>query len=309
MRVVKIAYAGPGVNFYELRPVAFESVPEFTAGAHVDLYLPNGVVRQYSIANDPEDRSRFLFGIKLDQSGRGGSRLAHEVCKPGVIIPVGKPRCNFSLVEDKKPAIFISGGIGVTPFLSMSARASRIGMDWKLHAAIRTREEVALFSSSCGTNNRVFIHIDEEHDGLPLDLEQIVRAAEPDTHLYCCGPSPMLDAFEKATSTRDGHFNHVERFSSEVPAAITGGFTVRLYRSNRTIQIRSGQTILAALRDAGIQVTTSCEQGVCGSCETRIVSGRADHRDLILTDEEKAANQTLMICCSGSLDDVLVLDL
>jgi vanillate O-demethylase ferredoxin subunit len=219
------------------------------------------------------------------------------------------PRSTFSLVEDGKPAIFISGGIGVTPFLSMLARASRIRMDWRLHAAVRTREETLLLSSAGELGERVVTHVDEEHDGRPFDLHQIVRSAAPDTHLYCCGPSPMLDAFEQATSARNGQYNHVERFSADAPAAAGSGYSVRLARSNRTIEVRPGQTLLAALQDAGVWVATSCEQGVCGSCETRILAGRADHRDLILTKDEKSANQTMMICCSGSLDDVLVLDL
>jgi tetrachlorobenzoquinone reductase len=309
MRVVKIAYAGPCVNFYEMRPVSGGRVPEFTAGAHVDLHLPNRLVRQYSIASDPEDRSRYVFGVKLDKSGRGGSRIVHEVCTAGAVIPVGPPRCTFSLVEDGKPAIFMSGGIGVTPFLSMLARAGRIGMDWRLHAAVRTREDILLLSSAAELGERVVTHVDEEHDGRPFDLAQIVRSAAPDTHLYCCGPSPMLDAFEQAASARNGQYNHVERFSSDTPAAMVGGYSVRLARSNRTIEVRPGQTLLAALQDSGVWVATSCEQGVCGSCETRILAGRADHRDLILTADEKSANQTMMICCSGSLDDVLVLDL
>jgi tetrachlorobenzoquinone reductase len=309
MRVVTIAYAGPCVNFYELRPVSGGRVPEFTAGAHVDLRLPNGLIRQYSIASDPADRNRYLFGVKLDKSGRGGSRLVHEVFRAGAIFPVGMPRSTFSLIEDGKPAIFISGGIGVTPFLSMAARASRIRMDWRLHAAVRTREEALLLSGFGEPGDRVLMHIDEEHDGRPLDLDQIVRAAAPDVHLYCCGPSPMLDAFERTTFARSSQYNHIERFSSDVPAATAGGFTVRLARSNQAIEVLPGQTILAALRDAGVQVTTSCEQGVCGSCETRVLAGRADHRDLILTSDEKSTNQTMMICCSGSLDHVLVLDL
>lgn len=309
MRVVKITYAGPSVNFYELRPVSGRNVPSFTAGAHVDLYLPNGLVRQYSIASDPEDRVRYLFGVKLDKLGRGGSRLVHETFRAGAVVPVGAPRSTFSLVEDGRPAIFISGGIGVTPFLSMSARASRIGLDWKLHAAVRTREDILLLSSSGEFGVRAVMHIDEEHDDRPLDLARIVDSAAADAHIYCCGPAPMLDAFEHATAARDRRYVHIERFNSDIPPATVGGYLVRLVRSNQTVEVLPGQTILAALRDAGVQVATSCEQGVCGSCETRILAGRADHRDLILTDDEKFANQTMMICCSGSLDDVLVLDL
>jgi tetrachlorobenzoquinone reductase len=309
MRVTAIIYAGPGVNLYEVRPITGDPVPLFDAGAHVDLYLSNGLVRQYSIASDPEDRDRYVLGIKLDTLGRGGSRFVHEFIRVGTVIPISMPRSTFSLVEDGKRAVFIAGGIGVTPFLSMAQRASRIGLDWKLYAAVRTRADLAVLSAIQNRGDRVTTHVDEDHENRPIDLARIVRSVSPDTHLYCCGPSPMLKVFEQETSSREGQYNHIERFSNDLLAATMGGYTVQLARLNLTVKVDAGQTIMEALRRTGIDVATSCEQGVCGTCETKIVAGRPDHRDVILTDDEKASNKTMMICCSGSLDDVLVLDL
>jgi len=309
MRVTAILYAGPDTNLYELRPISEDLVPAFKAGAHVDLYLPNGLIRQYSIASDPEDRSRYFLGIKRDASGRGGSRFVHESIRAGTVVPTGSPRSTFSLIEDGKPAVFIAGGIGVTPFLSMAQRATRINLNWKLYVAVRRRAELSILSPVRSQGERIVTHVDEEHDGRPIDLAAIVRSVGPDTHLYCCGPSPMLEVFEQETASRESKYNHIERFTNDAPAGAASGYTVQLARSNLSVRIEPGQTIIEALRNKGILVTTSCEQGVCGSCETRIVAGRPDHHDVILTDDEKASNKTMMICCSGSLDEVLVLDL
>ena len=309
MRVTAIRYAGPDTNLYELRPLSKDLLPVFKAGAHVDLFLPTGLIRQYSIASDPEDRSRYVLGIKRDASGRGGSRFVHDSFRAGTVVPMSLPRSTFSLVEDGKPAVFIAGGIGVTPFLSMAQRATCIDLNWKLYAAVRRRVELPILSPVRSQGERITTHVDEEHDGRPIDLAAIVRAVSPDTHLYCCGPSPMLKAFEQETASRESKYNHIERFTNDAPVGAASGYTVQLARSNLTVQIEPGQTIIEALRDKGVRVTTSCEQGVCGSCETRIVAGRPDHHDVILTDDEKASNKTMMICCSGSLDDVLVLDL
>jgi ferredoxin-NADP reductase len=309
MRVTAILYAGPDTNLYELRPISEDLVPAFKAGAHIDLHLPNGLIRQYSIASDPEDRTRYVLGIKRDASGRGGSRFVHESIRAGTVIPTGLPRSTFSLVEDGKPAVFIAGGIGVTPFLSMAQRANRIGLNWKLYAAMRKCADLPILSPLQSQGDRITTHLDEKHNDRPIDLAAIIRSVSSDTHLYCCGPSPMLKLFEQQTASRESKYNHLERFTNDAPAGAAPGYAVQLARSNLTVHVGTGQTIIEALRDKGIQVMTSCEQGVCGSCETKVVAGRPDHRDVILTDDEKASNKTMMICCSGSLDDVLVLDL
>jgi tetrachlorobenzoquinone reductase len=223
MRVTAIRYAGPDTNLYELRPLSEDLLPVFKAGAHVDLFLANGLIRQYSIASDPEDRSRYVLGIKRDASGRGGSRFVHDSFRAGTIVPMGPPRSTFLLVEDGKPAVFIAGGIGVTPFLSMAHRATRIDLNWKLHAAVRRRAELPILSPVRSQGERIATHVDEEHDGRPIDLAAIVRSVGPDTHLYCCGPSPMLKAFEQETAARESRYNHIERFTNDAPVGAAFG--------------------------------------------------------------------------------------
>jgi vanillate O-demethylase ferredoxin subunit len=306
LRLHRITYAAAGINLFEFRSPDGVPLPAFTAGAHVDLHLPNGLTRQYSLCNSQDERDRYVVGVKKDAGSRGGSRCVHEQLRAGMIVPVGAPRNNFALHEDAPHSLLIAGGIGITPIASMVSRLRARGLAWELHYSARRREEAA-FLEELGTQH-VHLHIDEEHGGALLDIGAIVRQAPAHAHLYCCGPAPMLDAFESAASGRPAAQVHVERFS---PAKVPGGgaFFVELAKSGRRIFVESGETIAEALRAHGVDVQTSCEQGICGTCETRVLAGRPDHRDELLSDGERAANDVMMICCSRSKDDVLVLDL
>lgn len=307
MRLTAIRYAAEQVHLYEFRPVSGGPVRPFTAGAHVDLHLPNGLVRQYSIANSEEERDRYLVGVKRDASGRGGSRFIHDELRVGTVLPVGGPRNNFPLVEDASHSVLIAGGIGVTPIVSMVTRLNSLGRRWQLHYAVRRRSEAAFMEELCAGGG-VHLHVDEEQ-GRVLDLERLAREAPDDAHLYCCGPAPMLEAFMAATASRPAHHVHLEYFSAPAAPAAEGGFVVELARSKLAVSVQAGQTILEALRARGVEVPSSCEQGVCGSCETKVLAGEPDHRDLLLSPEERATNEVMMICCSGSRSPVLVLDL
>lgn len=308
MRLTATTYAAEYVHLFELRPVSGEPVPRFTAGAHVDLRLPNGFVRQYSIANSEEERHRYLLGVKREAAGRGGSRLMHDELRVGTVLEVGCPRNNFPLVESAAHSVLIAGGIGVTPILSMVARLRSLGRSWELHYAVRRRSEVAFLDMLGAGGASVQLHVDEEQGGV-LDVAGIVGAVREGVHLYCCGPTPMLDAFTAAAASWPAEQVHVEYFTSAFAPAIEKGFIVELARSKRQIAVVPGQTILEALRANGIKVVSSCEQGICGSCETKVLAGEPDHRDLLLSDEEKATGGVMMICCSGSRSAVLVLDL
>jgi tetrachlorobenzoquinone reductase len=308
MRLTAITYAAEQVHLYELRPVSGTSVPPFTAGAHVDLHLPNGLVRQYSIANAQDERHRYVLGVKRDAAGRGGSRFLHDELRVGTLVEVGGPRNNFPLVEAAAHSVLIAGGIGVTPIVSMVARLRSLARPWELHYAVRRRREAAFLDELLAGDGHVRLHVDEEQGGL-IDLAAIVRAAPPEAHLYCCGPAPMLETFKAAARPRPAERVHLEYFSSAVAPAVESGFVVELARSKLRVEIPPGQTILESLRARGLEVQSSCEQGICGSCETRVLAGEPDHRDMLLSDEEKAANQVMMICCSGSRSAVLVLDL
>jgi len=307
MRLTAIVFGATKTNLFEFRPLRGE-VPRFTAGAHVDVYLPNGTIRQYSIASSTSDRARYLLGVKLEADGRGGSRCMHDELRVGQLLKIGLPRNNFPLAEDAALSIFIAGGIGITPIKCMIDRLQGIGRNFRLHYAVRARDE-ALFANELA-GDRLHLHVDAEHGGRVIDLDAIIAAAPQDAQLYCCGPAPMLAAFERACAGRPAKFVHLERFSAPDNAAATGGaYTVELARSKRTIAVKPNQTLLQALKAAGITIKTSCQQGICGTCETRVLAGTPDHRDMILSDDEKAANDTMMVCCSGSLGSTLVLDL
>ena len=302
LRLRRITYLAPGIHAFELVDPSGGELAPFTAGAHVDVSLPVGVVRQYSLANDPAERHRYVLGVKREAGGRGGSQSLFDDVSVGDLLEVSEPRNTFPLVEDGSPLVLIAGGIGVTPIRSMAFRLAVLGLAHRIHYGVRTRNEAA-FELAGGR-----LHVDDEAGAL-LDVARLVRDAPAEAHLYCCGPAPMLAAFEAACGDRPAGQVHVEHFGPVALPSDTAAFTVELARTARRVAVAPGESILEALRRAGLSVTSSCEQGVCGTCETRVLAGLPDHRDLLLSAAEKAANNTMMICCSGSLQDLLVLDL
>lgn len=314
MRVRSITFEAQGIHSLDLRPLNGDALAPFTAGAHVDLHLPNGITRSYSLVNPQGERHRYVVAVHRDPASRGGSRFVHESLRAGDVLRVGAPRNNFRLAEDAAHSLFIAGGIGITPLWCMIQRLAELGRSWELYYCARTRSNAAFLEPIAalggGGSGRVHLVFDREPGGRMLDIAEVVAAASPDTHLYCCGPSPMLAAFEQATATRPAGNVHVEYFAAKKEArAGGGGFTVVLARSGRSIAVPPGRTILEALLDEGIEVQHSCMQGVCGSCETGVIEGIPDHRDMVLSDAEKASNRTVMICCAGSKTSELVLDL
>lgn len=287
-------------------------LPGFTAGAHIDIVLRPGLVRSYSLTNGPEERDRFCIGVLREPHGRGGSAWIHDRLRVGEVVQVVGPRNNFALAEDADRSVFIAGGIGITPFLAMAARLNEAGKAWTLHYSCRSRRSAAFLDRIGGLarqgNGSLFCHFDDEAQGRLLDITSIVARTAPGTHLYCCGPSGMLAAYRAACADHPPQNVHFEYFASEVQAA-TGGFDVVLAQSGRRIAVTTGETIIDALVAAGISTPHSCLQGVCGACEVRVISGVPDHRDMILDEAERASNRTMMICCSGSLTDELVIDL
>jgi len=313
LRVKQITFEAERINSYTLHAVGDGELPAFTAGAHIDLHLGNGMVRSYSLLNDSRERHRYVVGIKHDAASRGGSTFVHTALKAGDVVRATAPRNNFTFDEGNHPSVFIAGGIGITPILSMLRRAVALQRPWQLHYASRTRcdapflEDIArLAHDGQGHSNILFDH---EPGGAPLDLGAITAGAPPEAHLYCCGPLPMLTAFETAVANRARPTVHVEYFSPKAAAATDGGFEVRLEKSGRTITVQAGQSILNALLDAGIAVSYACGEGTCGTCETKVLDGIPDHRDVYLDDAEHAANKQVMICCSGSKTPLLVLDI
>jgi vanillate O-demethylase ferredoxin subunit len=231
----------------------------------------------------------------------------------GERITISHPRNNFALQENAGHSVLIAGGIGITPLLSMIRRLEALGRSWELFYAARTRVAAAFLDDlkALGPDVQTKLHLnfDQEPSARMIDIAAIVKQAHPDAHLYCCGPVAMLEAFEAATADWPASQVHVEYFKAREKPAVEEGFEVKLARSNRTIAVQAGQTILDALLEAGISANYACAEGVCGTCETRVIEGIPDHRDLFLSKQEQEANKTIMICCSGSKSSTLVLDI
>lgn len=313
--VKSVTHLADGINAWEFRRPGGAELPAFTAGGHIDLLLSNGLVRSYSLCNSQDERNRYVVAVRMDDPGRGGSKFVHQSLRAGDRIDISLPRNHFRLVEDASHVLLIAGGIGITPIWSMVQRLESLGRSWQLHYCVRTRDRCAFFDELSALEarrpGRVHFNFDHEPGAKVTDIGALVAGALRGAHLYCCGPRPMLEAFEAATA-RNGippELVHLENFSPVAEAALDGGFEVELRRSGKVLAIPPGQTILDILIDAGLSPLHSCMQGVCGTCETVILDGIPDHRDSVLTPAEKASNRTMMICCSGSKSARLVLDI
>lgn len=309
VRIKAISWETERIRSLELRDIDGQALPPFTAGAHIDLHLPNGMVRSYSLMNSPQERHRYLIGVLHTNPSRGGSRCVHEELQLGDTIHISAPRNAFPLDEQAKHSVLIAGGIGLTPLMSMVKRLAQLQRSWQLYYCARSRAQAPFVHELESYGERVELVFDDERGGNLLDLASIIAAAPDGSDFYCCGPAGMLEAFQSAAASLPPQRRHIEYFAPPPAGPTPTGFTVELARSGKTVNIAAGQTILAAVRDAGIDVPYSCEQGLCGTCETRVLAGVPDHRDHILGDAERASNTTMMICCSGSHSDRLVLDL
>jgi ferredoxin-NADP reductase len=308
LRIKSATWEAPNIISYELRSVDGSPLPEFSAGAHIDLKLPNGVTRSYSLLNSQCERDRYVIAIQKDRASRGGSSWIHQNLKVGDTLSVSDPRNNFRLDEGADKTVLIAGGIGITPMLSMIERLKSLKKDWVLVICARTRES-APFVKHLASDDRVRFNFDGEPGGTMIDMAALIASHGAETHFYCCGPLPMLKAFGSATDHLPRPQVHVEFFSAASPAATAGGFKVILSKSGREVDVPSGKTILDALNDAGIVTPYSCAEGVCGTCEAVVLEGVPDHRDLVLTEAEKVSNRKMLICCSGSHSERLVLDI
>ncbi|MEJ8812912.1 PDR/VanB family oxidoreductase [Variovorax ureilyticus] len=304
VRVVALREEAPGVVSCELR-VASGELPPCPPGAHVDVHLPNGLVRQYSVVQAGTES--YHFGIKREPASRGGSAFMTESLRIGSTLRIGAPRDNFPLVPTSGRVVLIAGGIGITALLPMARSLESSGQEWTLHYAVRTPEDAAFKHVTQGLGSKLRMHVDSI-EGRHLSIADIVEQQPAGTHFYCCGPAPMLDAYLAATASVPREQVHLERFGAE---PTTGGqeFAVRLARSGTTLPVAANQTIIDALLSAGLDAPYSCQQGICGSCEVKVLEGCPDHRDDVLTAAEKASNKTMMLCCSRAFSPELVIDL
>ncbi len=302
-----------GIASYEFESADGRPLPPFTAGAHIDLHLPREMIRSYSLLNAPSDAARYVVAVQRDVQGRGGSAWMHAQPRVGDRLRASLPGNDFALDEEAAHSVFIAGGIGITPILSMLHRLEELGRRWQLHYAGRSPEETAfadtLRAMQGGRGHGEVEFCFGSSRAERLDIAAIVRNAPAGAHLYCCGPSRMIDAFVEACAGRPAHTVHFERFAAGSAAATEGGYEVVLERSGQRLAVAPGKTILDTLLDNAIDVPYACSAGVCGTCRTRVIAGEPDHRDDYLDAQEKQSNEAIMICCSGSRSKTLVLDL
>lgn len=301
--------AAEGVSILELRDPSGASLPPWAPGAHIDLVLTPEITRQYSLCGDPADTEKWSIAVLREPVGRGGSQFVHDKLSQGDRITVRGPRNHFEL-EQSPRYVFIAGGIGITPILPMARAANAAGAEWTLVYGGRSRTSMAFADTLVDQySNRVVIHPEDEY-GL-IDLAGLLGHSREDTLVYCCGPAPLLDAVIGHCSTWPRGALHIERFTARPLDEPTraAGFEVELALTGITINVTPEQSILQVVTDAGVQVLSSCEEGTCGTCETAVLAGTVDHRDSLLTDEEKAANDTMMICVSRASCPRLTLDL
>ncbi len=308
VRVQAMRFEAQGVVSVELRLPEGGELPAFEAGAHIDLHLGNGLVRSYSLSNSPGERHRYVVGVLNDRASRGGSRYVHEQLRVGASLTISAPRNNFPLEEAASLSVLIAGGIGITPISCMYHHLRAQGREAVLHYCARSRKEAAFTAELLGEPG-VSSHFDDEA-GAPPDLRAFLAAHPKDAHFYCCGPTPMLNAFENLCEELGLPNVHIERFAAEkVEAVQTGSYVAELARSKSSVTVPAGKSLLDALLDAGIAVDHSCREGVCGACETKVLEGELEHRDGVLSKAERASGKTMMVCVSGCKGQRLVLDL
>ncbi|MET0289095.1 MAG: PDR/VanB family oxidoreductase [Pseudoxanthomonas sp.] len=296
----------------ELRSPDGAPLPAFDAGAHVDVHLAAGLVRQYSLCGDPADASRYRLGVLLDPATRGGSQAVHRDLQLGSTLQVGVPRNLFPLAAGASHSVLVGGGIGITPMIAMAHALHRAGASFELHYCSRAPEQAAFLDElrEAPFGGHVWIYHDERGDGRRFAPSTQLPAPAPDVHVYVCGPAGFMDWVIEGARVA-GHAEvciHREYFSVEVDTG-GAGFEVELAQSGRVVQVAEGQSITAALAAIGVKVQVSCEEGVCGTCLTTVLAGVPDHRDVFLTDEEKADNDQILLCCSRACSPRLVLDL
>lgn len=285
-------------------------LPPWTPGAHVDLLLQEGLVRQYSLCSDPADSRVIRVGVLKAPESRGGSAFVHERLVAGSTVRVRGPRNHFPLVSSPR-YIFIGGGIGITPMLPMVAEAEAAGADWHLHYGGRSRSSMGFVDELAQYGDKVTL-VPQDEAGV-LDLELILGEPRDDTLVYVCGPEGLLGAVEArcGESWPDGAL-HLERFAAKEIEAPSGGersFEVELAATGITLTVPPDRSVFDVIQDAGISVMGSCHEGICGTCEQVVLEGQIDHRDSVLSESEQAANDAMMICVSRCTSDRLVLDL
>jgi phthalate 4,5-dioxygenase reductase component len=309
LRVTRNDKIAEGIHLLEFRDPGGRSLPEFSAGAHIGIRVPNGLLRKYSLCNDPAERDRYQVAVKRESNGRGGSCSLIDDTKAGDELDVIAPVNDFGLPPRAQDFLFIAGGIGVTPFMAMIREIMAQGKRFRLFYCSRSPETTA-FRDELGApefKDSVIIHYDQGDVSRSLDLRPILVERKNREHLYCCGPRPLMEAVRAMTDHWSPTAVHFEAFSeAETHKADDKSFKVKLARSGAVIEVPTDKTILEVLRERGLDVPSSCETGTCGTCRTKMLAGEADHRDLVLAEHER--KDTIMICVSRARTDEITID-
>jgi vanillate O-demethylase ferredoxin subunit len=315
VRVARKTLEALDICTFELVDIDGGALPAFSAGSHIDVQLPNGLTRQYSLCNDPSESHRYLVGVLKDPAARGGSLAMHELVKEGDVLVISTPKSHFALAHDARLSLLLAGGIGVTPILCMAERLAIVGEAFEMHYCTRSLERTAfrdrILRSSFAADVR--FHFDDGAVGQKLDIGALLAMPQPSVHVYVCGPKGFMDAVLGAARGAGWPETQLHyEFFSAATGEERGGRKLRKSSSRAraaSLSCRRPGRSLQALAEVGLDIATSCEQGVCGTCLTRVLEGEPDHRDLFLTPEEQAANDQFTPCCSRSKSPLLVLDL
>jgi len=311
VQVAEVRAEARDVMTLELRAPNRASLPPFEPGAHLDLHLPNGLVRQYSLTNDWRERDRYVIGVGRAADSRGGSEYVHGHIRTGTQLKISAPRNNFPLDVDADRHLFIAGGIGVTPIMAMLRWCVAQGKPWRIIYAARSRQRAAFYEEICGAaGSAAQFHFDDEC-GQVLDVAQAISSWTPGERIYCCGPTPLMEAVKGLTENLPSGTVRFEWFTvpeTEQPQD-SESFSVRLERSGEELRVPPDKSILEVLEEHGIEVPFSCREGLCGTCVTNVLDGEPDHRDYVLSDEERESGKLMTICCSRSKSPTLTLDL
>ena len=314
VRVARKSFEAQGICRVELVPADGQQLPAFTAGSHIDVFLPGGIVRQYSLSNDPSEADRYVLGVLREPTSRGGSAAVHDALADGDVLQISPPKNHFMLAPDATHHLLLAGGIGITPIVSMAQHLHATAASFELHYCTRSRAATAFLETltAPALAPRVAHHFDDGLDAQKLDLAATLATPRTGVHLYVCGPKGFMDWVLDAARQAGWpeHQLHYEFFAGEaVDLTDADSFDIRIASTGQVINVTKNQTVVQALALCGIDVQTSCEQGVCGTCLTRVLEGTPAHKDMYLTEEEQALNDQFTPCCSRSLSPMLVLDL
>lgn len=313
VRVASMVREADEIRSFELVPVQGNTLPPFSAGAHIDVHIADGLVRQYSLCNAPTESHRYVIAVQRESFGRGGSAAMHVNIKLGDELTVSEPKNRFPLELAARKSLLFAGGIGITPILSMMEQLTHNGADFQMYYCTRSRNRTAFLERIAENrfSSAVNVHIDDEHPS-GLDISGAVGLPMEGCHLYVCGPVGFMNAVlaaARAQGWSDSQLHHEFFTGSPSENGEDGAFEVQLASSGRVLIVPPGKSVISILEAAAIEIPTSCEQGVCGTCLTKVLEGVPDHRDSYLTPEERASNEQFIPCCSRSKSPRLVLDL